>query len=80
VKVLFFGKIADVTGRRSMTATGADGATLHALRDRIFAEALATGRVTARDIRMSINKTVVTADQSLDEGDEIAFFSIFSGG
>ena len=80
MEVLFFGKMADVAGCKSLTTAIADGETLHALRDRIFSDALATGRVTVRDIRMSVNKTIVTADHGVGDGDEVAFFSIFSGG
>jgi len=80
VEVMFFGKMADVAGRRSLTIAVPDGATLHALRDRIFADALAAGQIAVCDIRMSVNKTVVAADQSVDDTDEVAFFSIFSGG
>lgn len=80
MEVLFFGKMADVAGRKSLTTTVPEGGTLHALRDRIFSDALASGRVAVRDIRMSVNKTIVLADQSIADTDEVAFFSIFSGG
>nr|WP_245345002.1 MoaD/ThiS family protein [Asticcacaulis solisilvae] len=72
--------MADVAGRRSLTIGVPDGGTLHVLRDRIFADALAQGQVTAQDIRMSVNKVVATSDRRIDDGDEVAFFSIFSGG
>lgn len=80
IEVLFFGKMADVVGRRSMTMVVPDGETLHLLRDRIFAEALAAGQTTARDIRMSVNKAVTAGDPPVNDGDEVAFFSVFSGG
>ena len=80
MEVMFFGKMADVAGMRALTIAVPGGATLHALRDRIFADALAAGQIAVRDIRMSVNKTVVAADQSVDDTDEVAFFSIFSGG
>ena len=80
IEVLFFGKMADVVGLRSQTVTAAEGKTLHVLRDRFFAGGMASGRVAAGDIRMSVNKAVVKADQPLSDGDEVAFFSVFSGG
>jgi molybdopterin converting factor small subunit len=80
IEVLLFGKMADVVGRRSFSVSVPDSGTLHVLRDQVFADALAAGQVMTRDIRMSVNKTVVTADQRVRDGDEVAFFSIFSGG
>ncbi len=80
IEVLFFGKMADVAGQRGLRAQVPAEGTLHALRDTVFADALAAGRLTTRDIRMSVNKTVVTADQTVSDGDEVAFFSVFSGG
>ena len=72
--------MADVAGKRSLTVAVPEDGTLHALRDRVFADALTAGQVAARDIRMSVNKVVVSADQPVNDGDEIAFFSVFSGG
>ena len=43
-------------------------------------DALAAGRLTVADIRMSLNQKVVIADSLLGPGDEVAFFSVFSGG
>ena len=77
--ILFFGKMADIVGSRSVRADLAHG-YLFTLRDRLFADALATGRVTAADIRMSVNRQMVTADVALKANDEVAFFSVFSGG
>ncbi len=77
--VLFFGKMADIVGRRA-EAMDVGGEYLFTVRDRVFADALAAGRVTPADIRMSVNRQVVTADLALKAGDEVAFFSVFSGG
>lgn len=77
VEVLFFGRMADIAGVRRIMRQ-ADG--LLALRDDLFAEALATGQVTTPAIRMSVNRQQVTDDQPLRDGDEVAFFSVFSGG
>lgn len=81
IDVLFFGRMADVSETRALTvAWPAEGLHLVALRDRVFADAVAAGRVRANDIRMSVNRVVINDDQALRDGDEVAFFSIFSGG
>ena len=77
VEVLFFGQMADVAGTRRMTRA-AQG--LLALRDAVFAEALAGGRVAVSAIKMSVNRVQVSGDVALKDGDEVAFFSVFSGG
>jgi molybdopterin converting factor small subunit len=71
--------MADIVGSRSLRIETA-GEYLFTVRDRVFADALTAGRVTLSDIRMSVNRQVVTADTVLGSGDEVAFFSIFSGG
>jgi len=79
IDVLFFGKMADIVGNRSLRID-AGGEYLFTLRDRLFADALTAGRVAAADIRLSVNRMVVAGDQLLKDGDEVAFFSVFSGG
>jgi len=79
INVLFFGKMADILGYRALRMD-ADGAYLFTVRDQVFEEALKAGRVKVADIRMSVNRQVVTADIALSDGDEVAFFSVFSGG
>jgi molybdopterin synthase sulfur carrier subunit len=75
IDILFFGRVADAQGRRRLTMTfPEDGLSLFALRLRLF-----DGETDAR-MRMSVNQRMVTADQPLRDGDEVAFFSVFSGG
>jgi len=75
IDILFFGRVADRLGKRRMTMVfPEDGLSLFALRLRLF-----DGENVNR-IRMSVNQVVVAADQPLRDGDEVAFFSIFSGG
>lgn len=75
VEILFFGRMADVAGRRRMTLDWpAQGLSLAAVRDSLFDE------TTRAAVRMSVNQVQVTADQALADGDEVAFFSLFSGG
>ncbi len=75
VEVLFFGRMADVAGRRRMTVDWpVEGLSLIALRDSLFDEA------TRAAVRMSVNQRQITMNQALNDGDEVAFFSLFSGG
>ena len=80
IVIYLFGRMADAIGARRLEADPATVGSLVELRDRTFAEAVAAGRVTPRDIRMSLNQVVVTDDRVLSEGDEVAFFSVSSGG
>jgi len=77
--IIFFGKLADMMGVRRMAYTGT-AQHLLALRDEIFAQALAEGGVTIAAIRMSVNRVQTAEDVRLSHGDEIAFFPVFSGG
>lgn len=81
INLLFFGRMSDVSETRTLTVElPAGGLDLMALRDRVFADAIVAGRVRIGDIRMSVNRTVVSGDRPLADGDEVAFFSMFSGG
>jgi len=78
IDVLFFGRMADIAGIRRTTR---DAGSLFALRDAVFDEAvLSDAGVDTAAIRMSVNQIQVSADQPLHDGDEVAFFSVFSGG
>ncbi|MBW8732925.1 MAG: MoaD/ThiS family protein [Asticcacaulis sp.] len=71
--------MADIVGVRDQQVA-AGGMYLFTVRDRVFEAALNDGRVRMADIRMSVNRKVVTDDVALSDGDEVAFFSVFSGG
>ncbi len=73
IEILFFGKIADRMGRRRETQALSDHASLFEVRDRLFGPEVA-------DVRMSVNQVVTAENCLLRDGDEVAFFSIFSGG
>jgi len=74
IDILFFGRVADIQGRRRMSlALPEDGLRLLALREELFPQG-------DDRLRMSVNQVVVTDDRKLNDGDEIAFFSVFSGG
>ena len=75
IDILFFGRVADMQGKRRLAmALPEEGLSLLTLRLRLF-----NGEVDER-MRMSVNQVMVTADQPLHDGDEVAFFSVFSGG
>jgi molybdopterin synthase sulfur carrier subunit len=75
IDILFFGRVADGQGRRRMAlALPEGGLSLFALRLRLF-----DGEDDGR-LRMSVNQVVVSDDRPLRDGDEVAFFSVFSGG
>ena len=81
IAVLFFGRMADLAGQRRLDVAPAPGGdSLFALRDRVMGEAMAAGRVAVADIRMSVNRVVQVTDCPVTDGDEVAFFSVFSGG
>lgn len=80
IVVYLFGRMADVIGMRRLEADPAVAGSLVILRDQIFAEAIESGRIAKHDIRMSLNQAVVADDRPLNDGDEVAFFSVFSGG
>ncbi len=81
IVVLFFGRMADLVEKRRMDiAPAPEGDSLFALRDRVLGEAVAAGRVRTTDIRMSLNRVAQVADRAVADGDEVAFFSVFSGG
>ena len=75
IDVLFFGRVADVLGKRRMQIDASkDELNLLGLRARLFA-----GHDDSQ-IRMSVNQVIQSDDQPLRDGDEVAFFSVFSGG
>lgn len=81
IAVLFFGRMADVTGQKRLEiAASSEGDSLLALRNRLLGQAMASGAVKDADIRMSLNRVVESADKPVADGDEVAFFSVFSGG
>ena len=81
IVVLFFGRMADIAGEKRVEVESPPaGDWLFALRDRWLGAAIADGRVAAGGIHMSLNRIVVRDDALVADGDEVAFFSVFSGG
>jgi molybdopterin synthase sulfur carrier subunit len=81
IDVLFFGRMADIMRTRSLKLDVSEPKrSLFSLRDELFGESAETGRVTLNLVQMSINQAVTREDRVLEDGDEVAFFSVFSGG
>jgi len=81
IAVLFFGRMADLAGQRRVDLPPSPGGdSLLSLRDRWLGEALARGQIAPAAVHMSLNRVVTRLDQSVADGDEVAFFSVFSGG
>ncbi len=76
ITVYFFGRVSDLVGKRHLEIDAGPPAMLFALRDQIFDGI----DVSKTPVRMSVNKVVVREDILLNDGDEVAFFSVFSGG
>lgn len=81
VEILFFGKVADKAGRRQMQMDLSEtGETLYALRAKVLGAVFTEGGLEPAVVQMSVNQIRVTDDRPLSDGDEVAFFSAFSGG
>ena len=81
IVVLFFGRMADLAGQRRVELPQVpEGQSLFSLRDRLLGAAIEAGHVEARAIRVSLNRVVSPHDHAVADGDEVAFFSVFSGG
>jgi len=81
IVVLFFGRMADLAGQRRIDVVSPPGGeSLFALRDRVLGPAIAEGRVAANAVHMSLNRVATRRDVPIEDGDEVAFFSVFSGG
>ena len=75
IRLLFFGKVADALGRARAFCIPDGGCTVAELRRLIDAETLGQ-----KGVRASVNRQVVGEDARVRPGDEVAFFSVFSGG
>ena len=81
VRVLFFGRVADVCGRSIEVPLPPEGCSLEALRARIAD--LRDGAAEALGepcIRIAIDQLMVSGDPWVSPGQEVAFLSAFSGG
>lgn len=72
ITVLFFGRMADAAGQRRTEMAWDKGLRISDIRDAVLPK--------VDGVRMSVNKVQVHDNQVLRDGDEVAFFSVFSGG
>lgn len=79
IRVLFFGRVADVIGRELSLELPSDVATVGQLRRFLGAQ---EGRdiLLKPGVRASVDKEVADDAAPLRDGAEVAFFSLFSGG
>ena len=79
--VLFFGRTADRLGRSREVEIPAEGFSVGDLRARLIAaDDAARDALDRPDVRASIDRIIVDEGAQIAPGQEIAFFSIFSGG
>ena len=79
LRILFFGRVADVMGRTRTIDLPETGYTVGELRRRLAAAAGAD-ILLQPGVRAAIDKQVVGDDAIVRPGAEVAFFSLFSGG
>lgn len=81
VQVLFFGRVADVFGRRTVTTLPHEGCSVSELTQTLAARGPDEACALARsDVRVAVDQSIVDPDSWVTPGQEIAFFSMFSGG
>lgn len=80
-RILFFGRVSERLGAESQIDLPAQGLSIAEIRHRLAErdEAAASALLRA-DVRASIDQVVAADDAWAKPGQEIAFFSIFSGG
>jgi molybdopterin converting factor small subunit len=75
MRVLFFGRVADVLGRERQVELPDAGCTIAQLR-RLLSEDI----LLKPGVRASVDRQVVADEALVRPGAEVAFFSVFSGG
>ena len=81
IRILFFGRPADHFGAEQQLDLPGGGATVADLRRRLAATDDRAAELMLRpDVRASVDAVVVPEDTLVRAGEEVAFFSIFSGG
>ena len=80
-RILFFGRVAERLGAEQSLDLPEGGATMGEIRPRLAARDEAAAAALLRpDVRASLDQVVVGDDVQVRPDQEIAFFSIFSGG
>lgn len=80
-RILFFGRVGERLGPEGSLDLPSEGLTVREIR-RLLAERdeVAADALLRRDVRASVDLVVVGEDALARPNQEIAFFSIFSGG
>lgn len=80
-RILFFGRVAERLGAEGSLDLPAAGASMGEIRHLLAARDEGAADALLRiDVRGSLDQVVVGDDVQAQPGQEIAFFSIFSGG
>ena len=80
-KILFFGRTADRLGRSREVEIPAVGLSVGELRRRLCdGDEAARDALERSDVRASVDRAIVDDAARVAPGQEVAFFSIFSGG
>ncbi|HWE48100.1 MAG TPA: MoaD/ThiS family protein [Caulobacteraceae bacterium] len=80
-KVLFFGRTADRLGRSREVEIPPAGLSIADLRQRLCnADETARDALDRPDVRACVDQVIVGDDARIAPDQEIAFFSVFSGG
>lgn len=81
VKIVFYGRLADLMGREREAPLDGASATVGALMRRMAAdEAAFASALAGMRVQYAVNDTIVTPETSVMAGDEIAVLPPFSGG
>jgi len=81
LKILYFASLRETVGQAAEEIVlPASVATIGDLRRYIAARGAAWDALAANNLRVAVNQRVVDADQTLAEGDEVAFFPPVTGG
>lgn len=79
--VLFFGSVADVFGRQAVVSLPTRGCPLSEVRSRLTVMgAAAAAALSTGGVRAAVDRVLVDDQTWVRPGQEIAFFSLFSGG
>jgi len=79
--VLFFGRTAERLGRSREIELPEGGLSVGDLRERLAVQDAAAREALLRpDVRASVDRVVVGEEAHVAPGQEVAFFSVFSGG
>lgn len=81
IKIAFFGALGDIMGRERMIDFDGKPATIRAIVETLCAENDGLGAAIGRmRIKAALNDRIVSLEENVSDGDEIALLPPFSGG